>query len=162
MFLLVLLHTYSHTFSHISHILPAPKLVKDPSSCDSGSSSRAEGGSKVRADGKAPGDVVNTEDDKPDGKTAKRPKLVSDHSISSGSVAPWGFCVWCCQNFAQGQSSGAAGGSVSGQDSLSSVVSSSGGYSSSHTHPTHAHVTSGNCIDTLCLGMDEVSLCVGS
>jgi hypothetical protein len=46
-------HAFSH-ISRISRILPAPKRVKGPSSCDSDSSSRTEGGSKTRADGKAP------------------------------------------------------------------------------------------------------------
>ena len=158
MLLLVLLHTHSHTFSRISRILPAPKHVKGPSSYDSGSSSRAEGGSKARADGKAPTEVVNTEVDKADGKTVKRPKLASNHSLSTGSVAPWGDCVWCCQNFAQGQTAGVAGGSVSGQDVLSSVVSSSVGSTSSRARPAHARDTSGNFIGTLCRDMDEVNL----
>ena len=151
----------AHAFSHISRIsliLPAPKRVKGPSSCDSDSSSRTEGGSKARTDGKAPAHAVNSEAGKDDGKTAKRPKLSSNHSLSSGSVAPWGDCVWYCQYFAQGQAAGAAGGSSSGQDALSSVVSSSGGSVSSRARPAHVRVTSGNCIDTLCRDMDEVSL----
>ena len=158
MLLLVLLHTHSHTFSRISRILPAPKHVKGPSSSDSDSSPRSEDGSKVRADGKAPADAVNAEAGQTDGKTDKRPKLSSNHSLSPGSVAPLGVCVWCCQNFAEGQSTGAVGGSASGQDALSSVVSSSGGSASSRARPAHARATSGNFIGTLCRGMDEVNL----
>lgn len=77
---------------------------------------------------------------------------------AAGAAAPLGVCVWCCQNFAQGQASGAAGGSASEQDTLSSVVSSSGGSASSRARPAHAHATSGNFIGTLCRGMDEVNL----
>jgi large subunit ribosomal protein L40e len=152
------LHTHSHTFSRIARTLPAPKRVKGPSSCDSDSSSRVEGGSKVRADGKAPAESGNAEADRADGKTVKRPKLVSNHSLSPDSVTPWGDCVWCCQKFAQVQVTGAAGGSASGQDALSSVGSSSVGSTSSRARPVHAHATSDNGIDPLCRGMDEVSL----
>jgi hypothetical protein len=109
-------------------------------------------------DGKTPADAVNAEAGKADSKTAKRPKLSSNHSLSPGAVAPWGVCVWCYQNFVQGQTAGAADGSASWQDDLSSVVSSSGDSTSSRARPAHARATSGNFIGTLCRDMDEVSL----